>query len=330
MKVLRPGLLTTVQDLGRYGHQRDGVSVGGAMDPQALRIANLLVGNPDTAAGLEITLLGPTLEFSSDTLFAIAGGHLSPMIGDHAVPEGRPVLARAGATIAFKECVSGARGYLAVAGGIDVPVALGSRGTHLRAKFGGLDGRALRAGDTLPVGVRPEAAERLLQLLANRPGPFVATDWSVSPSALPRYAAAPTIRVMRGAHFALFDDASRQALFREGFRVTPQSDRMGYRLEGPKLALSEPLEPISEPVCAGTIQVPPEGQPIVLMADRQSAGGYPRIGQVITVDLPLIAQTKAGDTLRFSEVSLEEAERLYVERERTIEQVRQGLLHASH
>ncbi|MSR05770.1 MAG: biotin-dependent carboxyltransferase [Gemmatimonadetes bacterium] len=330
MKVLKPGLLTTVQDLGRHGYQRDGVSVGGAMDAQALRVANLLVGNPENAAGLEFTLLGPTLEFTGDTLFAVTGGHMSPRIGDRSVPEARPVLARAGATLSFKECVSGARGYLAFAGGFDVPEVLGSRGTHLRAGFGGLDGRALRAGDTLRLAPRSDSAERVLQSLAHRPGTFVATPWSVSASALPRYAASPTVRVIPGIHFARFDDANRRAFFQDGFRITPQSDRMGYRLEGPLLSLIEPLEPISEPVCAGTIQVPPEGQAIVLMADRQSAGGYPRIGQVITVDLPLIAQTKAGDTLRFSEVSLEQAEELYVERERTIEQVRQGLLHAPH
>lgn len=329
MKVLRPGLLTTVQDLGRHGYQRDGVSVGGAMDVMALRVANLLVGNPEGAAALELTLLGPTLEFTRGRLIAICGGRMSPVIGGKPVPEGRPVLVRAGAVLSFGACTLGAHACIAVAGGIDVPVVLGSRGTHLRAQFGGLGGRALGVGDMLPVGPASEASVRIARALVSRPEVFVATEWSVSPAALPRYTANPTVRVTRGTHFERFDHESRNGFFARPFRITPQSDRMGYRLDGPHLGLQAPLEPISEPVCAGTVQVPPEGQPIVLMADRQTAGGYPRIGQVVTVDQPLIAQTKAGETLTFSEVSLEEAQRLYAEREKTIEEVREGLKHAT-
>ena len=330
MKVRRPGLLTTVQDLGRHGYQRDGVSVGGAMDVMALRVANLLVGNPDGAAALEFALLGPTIEFTQGHLIAICGGRMSPVIGGKPVPEGRPVLVRAGAVLSFGGCTQGACACMAVAGGIDVPVVLGSRGTHLRAGFGGLGGQALRVGDTLPVGAPSELSIRISTGLAGRTELFVPTEWSVSAAALPRYAANPTIRTTRGSHFGLFDEESRKAIFGRRFRIAPQSDRMGYRLAGPRLALARPYEPISEPVCAGTIQVPPEGQPIVLMADRQTTGGYPRIGQVITVDLPLIAQSKAGETLTFAEVSLEDAERLFAARERTIEEVREGIRRATH
>jgi len=330
MKVLRPGLLTTVQDTGRYGHQREGVSVGGAMDLMALRVANLLVGNPEGAAALEFTLAGPTLEFTHGRLIAICGARMSPVIAGQPVPEGRPVLVRAGAVLSFGQCTLGAHGCIAVAGGIDVPVVLGSRSTHLRARFGGLGGRALAVDDVLPVGPASEAAVRTAGALASRAEVFAATSWSVSASALPPYSPAPRIRTIPGTHVARFSESSRRAFFDQPFRVTPQSDRMGYRLEGTRLEMSQPLEPISEPVCAGTVQVPPEGQPIVLMADRQTAGGYPRIAQVITVDLPLIAQTKPGDSLRFTEVSLEEAQHLYVERERAMEEVRQGLMHAAH
>lgn len=329
MKVVRPGLLTTVQDTGRDGHQRDGVSVGGAMDVMALRVANLLVGNPEGAAAIEFTLMGPTLEFTHGRLIAICGGRMSPVIAGKPVPEGRPVLVRAGAILSFGQCTLGAHAYIAIAGGVDVPLVLGSRSTHLRARFGGLSGRTLAAGDTVPVGPASKASVRIAGALAPRPEVFVATDWSVSAGALPRYAANPTIRVTRGTHFERFDEPSRNAFYGP-FRVTPQSDRMGYRLDGPRLALQEPFEPISEPVCAGTVQVPPEGRPIVLMADRQTTGGYPRIGHVITVDLPLISQTKAGETLTFTEVSLDEAQRLYAEREKTIEEVREGLKHAAH
>lgn len=330
MKVLRPGLLTTVQDLGRYGYQRHGVSVGGAMDPVALRVANLLVGNPEGAAALEFTLLGPTIEFTHGRLLAICGGNLNPVISGKPVPEGRPVLVRAGAVLSFGACTLGAHAYVAVAGGIDVPVVLGSRSTHLRAGFGGLDGQAVRSGDVIPVGPASAISVHIATTLGTRPELFVPTQWSVSAAALPRYTANPTIRIMRGAHYERFDEPSQTGICGHPFRITPQSDRMGYRLEGPRLKLATPLEPISEPVCAGTIQVPPEGQPIVLMADRQTTGGYPRIGQVITVDLPLIAQAKVGETVTFTEVPLEEAERLHAEREGTMDEVREGLKRATH
>jgi antagonist of KipI len=325
--IIRGGLLTTVQDLGRYGFQKHGVLVSGAMDAFALRLANLLVGNEEGAAALEITLMGPTLRFEQPTLIAIGGAYLSPKLDGKPVPEWRPVWVRAGSQLTFGAPVAGCRAYLAVAGGFAVPEVLGSRSTFLRGGIGGHEGRALAAGDLLVIGTPSVAAVQRMEQLECFAGnePFAATDWVVSSHLLPDYSKNPVLRVMRGAQFDAFDEASRAHFIGNSFRVTPQSDRMGYRLQGDSLKLVEPLEMISEAVTAGTIQVPSDGNPIVLLADRQTTGGYPKIGQIATVDLPLIAQVKPGDTVRFQEISLSQAQELYVQRERELELFKQGI-----
>jgi antagonist of KipI len=314
--VLRPGLLTTVQDGGRPGLQRHGVVVGGALDDFALRVANLLVGNAARAAGLEITLLGPALRLAADHLLALGGADLTAMLDGEPVPPWRAFAAAAGSTLSFRGPVSGARAYLAVAGGVDVPPVLGGRGTDLRAGFGGLDGRPLRAGDTVPAGTAATAAAALRAALL-RGGRRVAA-WGAGPGLLPRYAAEPVVRVLPGPEHDLFTAASRAALVEASFEVRPQSDRMGYRLGGPRLELADPLELVSSPVTAGTVQVPAGGQPIVLLADRQTTGGYPRIAHVVTVDLPLLAQAPPGAAVRFRAIGLAEAQRLWLERERDL------------
>ncbi|HEX7118470.1 MAG TPA: biotin-dependent carboxyltransferase family protein [Longimicrobiales bacterium] len=321
LRVLRPGLLTTVQDLGRPGHQAEGVTVGGAMDPLALRIANLLVGNAEAAAALELTLVGPTLRLEADVFFSVCGGDLQPAIDGRPVPMWHPVRARAGATLSFRGAASGCRAYLAVAGGIDVPVVLGSRSTHLRARFGGLDGRAVREGDVLRLGPRPELSGRLEARIPLENAPFAAADWLAAGAVLAGYGPDPVVRMMRGPEFDRLTAASRERLFEAEFRVAPESDRMGYRLEGPRLETTDGAEMISEGVAAGTLQLPPGGDPIALMADRQTTGGYPRIGQIATVDLPRMAQLRPGDGVRFREVGLAEAQALYLARERGIERI---------
>lgn len=327
VQVIRPGLLTTVQDVGRYGFQKHGVLVSGAMDTFAMRIVNLLVGNAEGAATLEITLRGPTLRFEEPALIAIGGAYLSPKIDGQPVPEWRPVWVRAGSQLTFGAPVAGCRTYLAIAGGIAVPEVLGSRSTFLRGGIGGYAGRALAAGDLLTSGTPSIAAERRMAQLEPLAGhdPFAATDWVVSSMLLPDYRKDPVLRVMRGTQFDAFDEQSQRQFLSGAFQVTPQSDRMGYRLQGSSLRLSKPLEMISEGVTAGTIQVPSEGNPIVLLADRQTTGGYPKIGQIATVDLPLIAQVKPGETVTFAEISLSEAQRLYVQRERELALFQQGI-----
>jgi len=298
--VLRSGMLTTVQDLGRRGHRGAGVPLGGAMDAMALRVVNLLVGNGEDAAALEFTLTGPELVFTADTTIAMGGGDFG------GVPRWQPVRVRAGERVKFGAARTGCRGYLAVAGGLDVPVVLGGRGTYLRAALGGLEGRALRDGDELrAAAVSWEMAGR----------------WQIDERILPSYSAAPTVRIVRGAQAGEFDGP----LTTVGFKVTSKSDRMGVRLIGPEMVRRDARELVSATVAPGTVQVPPDGQPIVLMADAQTIGGYPQIAHVISVDLPLVAQLKPGDTLRFREVTLQAAHQLILDRARALALLREGL-----
>lgn len=322
IRILHPGLLTTVQDKGRFGFRRQGVIVSGAMDGFAQRMANLLVGNEEYEGVLEVTLIGPSMLFEADMLISVCGGNLSPAIGGIPVPLWRPVYIKAGETLKFGACRQGARAYIAIAGGIDVPNVMHSKSTFLRAGLGGFDGRALKAGDLLRHGTPSVEAVHYAEGCSKRwgPRPFYAAEWFPGNGLLPAYAANPVVRIMRGRQFGQFTEQSKKLLFACEFKVTPQSDRMGYRLQGPVLERNESdrLESISEAVSFGTIQVPPEGNPIILMADSQTIGGYPKIAQVATVDLPVLAQVKPGEAVSFAEISLQEAERLYIRRERDI------------
>ena len=318
IRVLRPGLLTTVQDTGRAGLQSCGIGPGGAMDSLALRLANILAGNASDAAGLELTLTGPVLQFDTDALIAITGAALSPTISGETIPAGRAVLVRAGNDLAFGACTSGCRGYLAVAGGFDVPVILGSRATNLGAHFGGVHGRALCTGDELPVGAPSDDAERLVRRLAAASRPWVADHAGFSRELVSRHGPDGFVRLLPGAQSDHLSVPSGRALFESSFRVSTKSDRMGYRLEGPPLTLAPVVEMTSEAVTWGTMQLPPDGQPIILLADRQTTGGYPVIGHVATVDLPILAQRKPGDAIRFVSTTLASAQRALVDRERAI------------
>jgi antagonist of KipI len=324
-RVIQPGLLTTVQDLGRFGHQHEGIPVAGAMDPVALRLANLLVGNEDAAAGLEITLTGPRLVFERPALIALAGADLETALDDDRIPHLRALLVPAGATISFGEAIRGCRTYLAIAGGIDVPVVLGSRSTYLRGAFGGVNGRALRRGDVLAWGEPTVLGRRIAAAIAGAGQRVRAASWGASSALIPRYSGTPTIRLLVGEHMHLLTPAAREQLFSAELRVGAQSDRMGYRLEDVTLALSEPVELLSEAVAFGTVQLPPSGNPIVLMADRQTTGGYPRLGEVATADLPLLAQLRPGDRLRFAPASLAEAEARYLAWEGDLAQARAAI-----
>lgn len=313
IRVLKPGLLTTVQDLGRTGFQKYGVIVGGAMDPFACRVANALVGNDESAAALEITLVGPTLRFDSTLLISICGADLSPTIDGQAVPLWRPVVVKEGSLLRFGAARHGARCYLAVSGGFDLPQALGSYSTYLRAGIGGFQGRALSEGDVLEVRPSNNLGRAIANKLAAaaKDAPFASTRWHVSYDMMPDYRPDPVVRAVEGPQMHGFDPESVADFFAGTFQVLPQSDRMGYRLKGEPIRPADPAELISEPVAFGTVQVPPDGNPIVLMADRQTTGGYPKIAQVITVDLPLIAQVQIGGSIRFRPVSLREAQELY-------------------
>lgn len=318
LRVVEPGLLTTVQDLGRYGHQRDGVPPAGAMDAAALRAANLLVGNGDAEAGLEITLVGPSLRFEVGALAALAGGDLGAEVDGVAAPLWKPLWVPEGATLAFRGEPRGCRAYLAVAGGISVPRVLGSRSTFLGAGLGGLEGRALRRGDVVPVGPPSPLGERIARALRGDGSRLAAARWGAGPSLRPAYSPRPVARMLAGSHAHLLTTESRRALYGAEFRVSTRSDRTGYRLEGPRLEAAALPDLLSEGVATGTVQLPSDGTPIVLMADRRTVGGYPRIGEVAAVDLPLLAQLRPGDPLRFRQCSLAEAQAAYLAREEAL------------
>lgn len=327
LKIKKPGLLSNIQDMGRNGFQKFGVIASGAMDPFAHRMANLLTGNAENEPTLEITMLGPTIIFEEDALISICGGDLSPAINGVPVRSWRSIFVKKGSELKFGYTRSGCRAYLAVAGGFPVPEVMKSKATYLRAGIGGYEGRALKAGDLLVLGTPSDQSNKMTEYLARQlqSQSFLESNWSITAELIPNTESNPFIRFTKGRQFELFSKESRQKLIGNAFEVTAQSDRMGYRLKGPALSLSEPTEMISEAVNFGSIQVPPDGNPIVLLADRQTTGGYPKIGQVAFVDLPLLAQAKPGDKLRFVEISHEKAQRLYLEREWKLKELKQGI-----
>lgn len=300
IEVVQAGMLTTVQDLGRRGHRAQGVPLSGAADAFALRLANLLVGNADDAAGLEFTLVGAHLRFLRDAVIALGGAEFPGF------PRWHPLNITAGTELKFGRARAGCRGYLAVAGGVDVPAVLGSRSTYARAGLGGFGGRPLRDGDRLVV---PETNRR----------PH--GRWHIDERILPEYSPSPVVRFIPGSQAEEFDPA----VWRTRFTVTPQSDRMGVRLCGVRVTRNSTADLLSTAVAPGTIQAPPDGQPIVLLAEAQTLGGYPQVGHVIAVDLPLVAQLRPGDTVQFAPVSLAEAHQLALARERALAMVREGL-----
>jgi antagonist of KipI len=299
--VLRPGLLTTVQDLGRWGHQAAGVPVAGPMDTFSHRLANLLVGNANDAATLEITLLGPELEFDVPAVVAVCGAEFAVTCNGQPIATSASVPIPRGARMQFARRLAGARAYLAVGGGVRTEPLLGSRSTHLVSRMGGLDGRALLAGDRLPIAVKPPGAE----------------SRRASGVPLPSKGRA-RLRVLPGAQADWFAPQAATTMSTVSFRISPRSNRMGFRLEGPPLPRQRNDEPISEPLAFGAIQVPAAGEPILLMADRQTAGGYPKIASVIAADLPLAAQLAPGDFIEFSFCSRHEAAAALIARERPL------------
>jgi antagonist of KipI len=300
IRVLRPGLLTTVQDHGRHGFQRVGLCPGGAMDPVSLSLANALVGNPLDEAALEITVIGPELLFEHDTLVAVCGAEFQG-----GFPHNRPVLAKAGTRFNVGRAARGARAYLAVAGGFAVDPVLGSRSTFLPGQFGGFEGRALKHGDILPLR-DTKAVERFSILKKTKDG---TVKWSSPPLTLPDREPI-LVHVIEGQHFASFDANSQRAFVDTVWRIAPDSNRMGFRLSGPPLGRPQADEILSGPTCLGSVQVPPSGVPIALMADHQTTGGYPRIAEIASADVARLAQLAPGGKVHFAKCSLEIATEL--------------------
>lgn len=287
--MLAPGLLTTVQDQGRCGSRHLGVGSAGALDAYSHAIANLLVGNAIDAPTLEITLIGPRLRSDQPMQIAICGADIDARVDDVAVPGWRPVWLPANTTLTLGACRRGARAYLAVAGGVVVPCVLGSASTDLRGGFGGFRGRALVAGDVL------EIVPVLLDVADSAVADVCVAPWWIDPAPDLEFRWPTIIHVVPGSDAT----APNDALFANVWRAASASDRQGLRLEGDPLQPQDPRERLSEPVAPGAIQLPPDGRPIVLLADAQTHGGYPRIGYAIRADWPRLAQLRPGDALRF-------------------------------
>ena len=305
-EIVDGGLFTTVQDLGRYGYQRYGVPVSGGMDLFALRAANLLVGNSPSAAALEITMVGPRIRMLADTVLAITGADVRPQIDGHPMPCWRPFVAPEGAMLDFEHARDGLRAYLAVAGGIDVPVVLGSRSTFARGGLGGFVGRAIQAGDRISAAV----------------GPLAHVEGRTCPvECIPTYGHEHRIRVLPGPQYEAFSPAGFATFLSASYVVTSKSDRVGCRLEGPAIAHHGSADIVSDGIPFGAVQVAGDGLPMVLLADRGTTGGYTKIAAVISADLPRLAQALPGDHVSFQEVSLADAHHALREQEATLDTV---------
>ena len=294
--VLKPGLLTTIQDLGRFHYQAKGIGTSGALDLYSHRLANWLVGNEDNEATIEITLIGPTLLFQCSAVISICGADLSPTLNGIKIDNGRTLQVSNGDILAFKTIQNGSRAYLAVSGGIHTPSRYGSKSTDIRSQIGGLYGRPIKAKDRLLI-----SSSYLLQRI----------QCKRSPELHNHVKEIRKVRFTKGKQYDFFTNNSHQTFISSEFQINKDSNRMGIRLNGPSLHLKTKLELITEGVAHGSIQVPPNGQPIILLSDRQTTGGYPKIGQIASVDLPYLAQKKPGEILNFEEITLQESQKLY-------------------
>lgn len=292
LHVLSPGPMTTVQDRGRYGYVASGIGVSGVMDQDAYEAANYLVGNKHGEAVLEATLMGPSIQFDADCICAVTGADMGTKIGNKPVEPYRPFWVQSGQVLTMGYAQTGCRGYLAVQGGFDVPVVMGSRSTNLKCALGGYEGRALKAGDVLEV---PDESRSTVMDRKRRQ---------------PVYEQEVTVRVIPGPQADAFTEKGFRTLWEQSFSVSAKSDRMGLRLDGPVIETKEGSDIVSDGIALGAIQVTSGGQPIILLADRQTTGGYAKIGTVCSFDIPKLAQLKPGGIIHFEEITVEAAQRL--------------------
>ncbi len=297
IKILEGGLLTSVQDYGRYGYQKYGVNVSGALDNRALTIGNILVGNERKAAALETTLFGLKIEFLDDCFIAVTGGDLSAKINGELLERYSAIEVKRGDILHFERCLSGARSYICFSRGLDIKEVMGSCSTSQMSSTGGLKGRKLISGDVISFRSKVEktslAGRRYLENYYN-------DDKNV-------------LRVIKGPQYSYFSKNSLEIFFKSEYKFRSDSDRMGARFEGPVIEHVESADIISDGIALGAVQVPSSGRPIVMLADRQTTGGYPKIANVVSVDIPKVAQAKPGDVFSFKLVSYEEARKLYLE-----------------
>jgi len=311
--VQKGGLLTTVQNLGRQGFRRFGINPNGAMDKQAVRLINILLGNDETEAVLEMHFPASVLEFEEDALISLGGADFRASLDNNEIENWRPHFIKKGSVLELKKRVFGSRAYLAVKGGFVIETWLESSSTNLIAKIGGFAGRALQKNDRLFFNQRTKDKRQR-------------TNYKISNSLILSYEKSPTkVRVIGGAEFELLTAVHEQTFLAQNFTISRESDRMGFRLTGEPLFLIENQELISSAVDFGTIQLLPDGQLIILMADHQTSGGYPRLAHVVSADLPILAQLSANDKISFEMITLDEAENLMLAFERDVHWLRIGV-----
>lgn len=310
IRVLKGGMLTTVQDLGRTGYQSQGFSVAGVMDVRSFRIANLLLDNPENEPVLEFTLIGPTLEFTSATIIAITGGDFQPTVNEEPVPMYTALYMNKGDILKFKSARTGSRGYIAFSSYLEVPVVMGSRCTNLKSKIGGFKGRKLQEGDYMNFRIKrrylPFFLSRKLEL--DDVNEFEKDE--------------TVLRVVMGPQDDRFSKQGIETFLNSEYTVTSDFDRMGCRLEGPYIAAKESSDIISDGIAFGSIQVPAHGKPIILLADRQTTGGYAKIATVASVDIPKLVQRKTDHKIRFQPITVQEAQELYKKELKELDQMR--------
>ena len=295
IQIINGGFLTTIQDMGRYGYQETGMSVSGVMDTRAASLANILVGNDTNEAVIEITMMGPTMKFTEDEIIAVTGGDRGAKIDGKPVERYRAVLVKAGQTLSFMGMYGGSRAYIAFAGGLDIPVVMGSRSTNIKCGLGGFKGRRLLDGDYISF----RAKRRYLPYFLSRSLDLNEFDQDNI-----------TLRVIMGPQDDAFTAAGKETFLSSEYVVTSEFDRMGCRLEGPFIASKSTTDIISDGIAFGSVQVPSHGKPIILLADRQTTGGYAKIATVISVDIPKLVQRKTDHKVKFQAVTVEEAQEL--------------------
>lgn len=310
IEVVKPGFLTTIQDEGRYNFQKFGVPVSGVMDYYSYKVSNMLVGNEGTEAVLEITMIGPILKFQKNAIIAITGGNLSPKINGDDILQWRSISVSKGDTLSFAGIKSGCRSYLAIKGGIGIAKVMGSRSTYMKASIGGINGKALQKKDIVPIYDVDIKNHKIKRLPENY---------------IPTYKSHYEIRVVKGPQDDYFTEKGLNSFFYYDYKVTNECDRMGFRFEGEPVELKNGSDIISDGITFGAIQIPSHGKPIIMMADRQTTGGYAKIGNVIFKDLSILSQAKPGDSVRFMEVSIDIAHRELKKLEETLSIIRKEL-----
>lgn len=307
IRILKPGLFTTVQDSGRTGYQSQGFGVSGVMDQRSFKIANMLIDNPENEAVLEFTLTGPTLEFTSETIIAITGGDFQPHINDEPVAMYTAIYMNKGDVLSFKGARTGTRGYIAFSSYLSIPVVMGSRSTNIKSQIGGFKGRRLKEDDFIAFRIK----RRYLPYFLSRTLDLDEFDQEEV-----------ELRVVMGPQNKHFTKEGIETFLNNDYVVTSDFDRMGYRLDGPYIAHKETADIISDGTAFGSIQVPAQGKPIILLADRQTTGGYTKIATVATVDIPKLVQRKTDHKIRFKAITVEGAQQLLMKEQRELAKMR--------